>query len=360
MRKILLATTALAAVSMASSAFAMGADAKFTGSYDFGWMSISDDFKGPGDSDQTYGAGGVTITAESTGDNGLTYGMKGGIDFQDNTHSRDNGRAGSRDSGSTFIYVKGDFGEVSFGHQGNARGGFGVGSPTHAGGYGGADIRSPIRARWLEDNDTANNHVDDSTVTTDLVYAPHDIGGNDDAKVKYVSPSFSGFQFGADVQDSDSEGNEMSVGASFTTDIAGGSLKIAGNNHSNDMEGDAKKEAGNHLGVSFSQGAFTVTAGTYSGDKPRGDVKTERESTAFGLGFKVSDGFDVAASYTNAENTGTGIKEEGSFQSVTGSYTIAPGLKTQLGISQFEVNDKNDATRDNEGSSVTWELKFSF
>ena len=199
-----------------------------------------------------------------------------------------------------------------------------------------------------------------STYGHNLAYTPAGQGAayNDNAKVTYISPNFSGFTFGASFEDSDSaEDNPTSIGASYSMDLggmgSGTSLTLTGGSYSNNADGSAKSSDA-HYGASLSMGAMTLTASTYSGE--HGDI--DKDATEFGIGYQVSDELSLGAAFNTAESTGS-VDTEGDFQSVSGSYSIAPGLKTTLAFNQFDVSD-NEARTSNDGSSIVWQLEFGF
>ena len=116
-------------------------------------------------------------------------------------------------------------------------------------------------------------------------------------------------------------------------------------------------------------GAFSVTVSRYKG-KGTGpndnmmleNADLERDATEFGVGFTVSDQLSIAAALTNADTEfgGGTAAHEGSFRSVSGSYAIAPGLKTTLAMNQFDVEDKGTATSKNDGSEIVWQVEMAF
>ena len=392
MRKILLATTALAAVSVASGAVAQesqmmtanGNTLNIGGYYDFGWRSLSDDHNGVLDDANTYGESELFIDFENTADNGLTYGVQIDLEVVNGGNFGESGDAKNAEESS--IYVRGDFGEVHFGHDDGAYGRMILWAPTHAGTFSQDDAPA---AHFLMNNTDAprNRH----RVGTNLLHVSHSgVAYGDTAKITYVSPSFNGFKFAASVEDADgfakdtaqpvldannsrvggSRDNAQSFGASFGMDLGGGTMTVNGASWSNNADKDLKITE-NQLGVKYARGAFTVTlarAKNKSGN-------LEKEATQFGIGFKVSDELALGASHNSAEATlgkvgDTGYTdEEGTYQSLSGKYTIAPGLTTSLALNQFEVESKSHplvgaATvsdrADNSGSSIVWEVRFTF
>ena len=370
MKKILFATTALAAVSVASGSIAQesammsaaGNDLSIGGYYEFGWASVSDDYKGANAGDaRTYGDSELYIDFENTADNGLTYGVQ--IDLEIVNGSRHAESGPPKNAEESSIYISGDFGEIHLGHDDSAYGRFVLWTPTHEGTFSQDD--SIHGAKFLGATPT------DDREATALAHSSAG-GGNyyeDNAKIVYVSPSFNGFKFGASTLDSDTlADNPTAFGASYSGDIGPGSLTVKAATQTNNSDGSTK-QSDTHYGVGYDMGAFSVTISRYKGKGtgPQDNAMTqnadlERDATEFGVGFTVSDQLSIAAALTNAETGfgGTTPKQEGSFRSVSGSYAIAPGLKTTLAMNQFDVEDKNTATSKNDGSEIVWQVEMAF
>ena len=153
MKKILYATTAIAAVSAISAANAQesammsaaGNDLSIGGYYEFGYASRSDDRGGDdGGADSfTYGDSELYIDFETTSDAGLTYGVQ--LDFEvvnGNSHA-ESGPAKNAEESS--IYVSGNFGTIHLGHDDYASDLYNVWAPTHEGAFSQYDTINGIR-----------------------------------------------------------------------------------------------------------------------------------------------------------------------------------------------------------------------
>lgn len=418
MKKLLLATTALAAVAGISAASAQesqmmsagGNTLNIGGYYEFGWASHSDDFNGEenGADSKTYGDSELYIDFETTSDMGLTYGVQIDLEIVNGSRYPESGPAKNAEESS--LYVKGDFGTLHFGHDDNAYGRFITWAPTHEGATsqddniiggsgrfvrpataGAADTSTEDAAvtaaeaavtaaqtaydgtrsaanlaalneaeAFLADEQAARDALDptpESTYGHSLAYSGVGNYFEDNAKIAYVSPNFSGFQFGASVGDSDSsKDNPTALGASYSMDLgdmaSGVSLTLTAANYTNGADGDDKVED-TQYGITVGAGDLTLTATQYSGDV--GDE--EKETTEFGIGFSVNDRLSVGASTANAENDVA--QQEGSFQSISASYSLAPGLKTTIAVNQYDVEDNAELTS-NDGSEFVWQLEFGF
>ena len=443
MKKILYATTAIAAVSAISAANAQesammsaaGNDLSIGGYYEFGYASRSDDFGGDdaGGDSFTYGESELFIDFETTSDAGLTYGVQ--LDFEvvnGNSHAESGGAANADESS---IYVSGNFGTIHLGHDDYASDLYNVWAPTHEGafsqydtvhgiryGEGAAlrfiglatdpDMEASLRTAFEAGTDSdvsgvagignktaaitalANDidgtnptapemaaaratatsianavFLDDNTTlrglqqSVNLAYTASLTQGNDDAKITYVSPNLGGLSFGGSFADSDiSENSPTAFGGSFTGSVdripfvgGGFSYKLAAWQYGNG--GDELEEISTtHLGVNIGIGDLTLTAAQLSGDISA-TSEDEVETLELGAGYAVHDSLSVGFSTADAKNDDAG--EEGSFQSVSVSYTIAPGLKTTAAYNFYDV-EKSDDLIENSGTELVWQVEFAF
>ena len=444
MKKILYATTAIAAVSAISAANAQesammsaaGNDLSIGGYYEFGYASRSDDFGGDdnGADAFNYGDSELYIDFETTSDSGLTYGVQ--LDFEvvdGNSHAESGDDAKNAEESS--IYISGNFGTIHLGHDDYASDLYNVWAPTHEGAYSQYDtvhgIRygdgaiqpsnqdnttDPIadadatvftffnretganrgdndtraRAAVLRDNyltgeDTklttaevaafdgpgsgnslVDARVDNGTFkgkSVNLAYTASWTQGSDDAKITYVSPNLGGVSFGASFADSDTrEDSPTALGASFTGSVdripfvgGGFSYKFAGWQYGNNADG-LKEVKGTHYGLDIGFGDLTLTVAQFAGDISD-ENEYEVKTAEFGVGYAINDALSVGFSTADASNDDT--NEEGTFQSTSVSYTIAPGLKTTASHNVYEAVDR-DALLLNNGSEIVWQVEFSF
>ena len=442
MKKILYATTAIAAVSAISAANAQesammsaaGNDLSIGGYYEFGYASRSDDFGGDDNGSDTfnYGESELFIDFETTSDSGLTYGVQ--LDFEvvnGNQHDA-GGEASNADESS--IYISGNFGTIHLGHDDYASDLYNVWAPTHEGAYSQND--TVYGARYgdgaIEPNtrDNVTNPIGDNEATIFTLLSrgiagandPSDAavlarltelrnnyvtgkdtelmadevtmlsrnaaiterldGGNtlrgksfnlastasltqgsDEAKITYVSPSLGGISFGASFADGDSsENSPTALGASYTGSVdripfvgGGFTYKFSGWQYGNGADG-VKEVKRSHYGLNIGFGDLTLTVAQLDGDvsdKNAYEVKT----TEFGVGYAINDALSVGFSTADASNDEA--REEGTFQSTSVSYTIAPGLKTTASHNVYEAVDRN-ALLLNNGSEIVWQVEFSF
>ena len=397
MRKNLFATTAVAAMTLASGATAMesemgtamGNDVLLGGFYEFGVYSLDDDHKGPADSGDahTYGNGKLYIDFESTSDNDLTYGVH--IDMplawwkpHNESHDAIISRGAAKNSLEASIFLAGDFGRAILGHDDYAYDYFVTPAPTHDNAWSRYDFG--ISPSWLQTQGTSDT-ADDNRSRAFLGAPSNDllvVGGSlvrdtNDAKAVYLTPVIGGFQFGIGTQDDDrTKDNPLSFGASYTMgDLYGASLKLTfasyNNNQDTDMAAATMKQTQDSIGINVGFGDFTVTASSTgqeavigrdnASDLGIGDpVEVDKSNVEFGLGYNVSDVLAFGASQADAETEGTGINLEGTFSAITGKYQIAPGLHTALAYNIFEIEDTNNPSRNNKGTLFAWNVEFAF
>ena len=464
MKKILYATTAIAAVSAISAANAQesammsaaGNDLSIGGYYEFGYASGSDDRGGEenGADSFTYGESELFIDFETTSDAGLTYGVQLDFEVVNGNQHAESGDAANADESS--IYVSGNFGTIHLGHDDYASDLYNVWAPTHEGAFsqydtvhgirysgegaasrviglsadatavaqaradfvaGGNDdsqvdlstimdadgnpltlsvttrmqaitaLTSEINAAIAaDDNDNRTSaqamaaataiadgaFVDDNASGTtirglqdvNLAYTASWTQGNDDAKITYVSPNLGGLSFGGSFADSDSsENSPTAFGGSFTGSVdripfvgGGFSYKLAAWQYGNG--GDELAEVSTtHLGVNIGIGDLTLTAAQLSGDISE-TTEDEVETLELGVGYAVHDGLSVG--FSTADATNEDADEEGTFRSVSLSYTIAPGLKTTAAYNFYDVEKDDAQLLENSGTELVWQVEFAF
>ena len=433
MKKILYATTAIAAVSAISAANAQesammsaaGNDLSIGGYYEFGYASRSDDRGGDdnGADSFTYGDSELYIDFETTSDSGLTYGVQ--LDFEVVSGNRHVESGPAKNAEESSIYVSGNFGTIHLGHDDYASTSYNIWAPTHEGSLGqdnsihglrygeGAALRfidldtataaanraafaagdnvdigmtemqaaTALARTIMSDNATADQEfaeeladavfIDDNGTDVlrglqqdiNLAHTASLTQSDDNAKISYHSPNLGGLSFGASFADSDSsENSPTAFGASFTGSVdkipfvgGGFNYKLAGWQLGNGAD-DLEETSTTHLGVNIGIGDLTLTAAQLSGDISE-TTEDEVETLEFGIGYAVHDSLSVGFSTADANNNDTDA--EGTFQSVSVEYSIAPGLKTTAAYNQYEV-ERNEHLIANNGSELVWQVEFAF
>ena len=234
MKKLLIATSAVVGLGLVSADFAAAQlETSFSGLVRVRYTdSNATGQEGSLDTNRTQVAWAVTGTTDS----GLTYG--GQVTWQSGagkgTFNEDKGN----------IFVGGGFGTVTVGNVSAASSSLSAGVSGAA--SGGLDGDLTLRASGP--TITGNN------------------GGSD--RLLYVSPSFNGLTFAADVYtDDDNTENDggqkgMSAGIKYSGEFADGSFNIAAGLHrgSNDNVNNAKNARGYGIGADMTFGPITVGA----------------------------------------------------------------------------------------------------
>ena len=373
MKKIILATTALVSVAFAGNALAqesqmmsaMGNDIQIGGYYEFGYLDYSDDAQAAdvdGDGSRFYGDAEMFINFSAVSDAGLEYGVS--VELPINSGGRaDNIDTVSSDTDEASIYIAGDFGRVILGNNDHAGDSFQTWIGTDRT-YGQDDAVGPAFVNSAVDGNT------DSEI--DVAVKPHTVNApyGDNAKITYLSPSFSGFQFGVSMEDDGSaDDDSTSVGATYDFTVYGVdvTLKAAGYSEGND-------DSSTSYGATFGYGDFTFTAATaefdidHDGDgalADDGDENTtptpnaEPEVLGFGLSYDINDDLFVSAYYATSEDDVT--NQELSTTSVGARYTIAHGLTATAALNSFELEQgSGDDLIANEGEELVLQVEFSF
>ena len=119
MKKVLLATTALAALAFASASHAQDAPISFSGSAEFGFGGI-DDTNGDDESDFLSDVE-LDVAFTGTADFGISFSASLGLDVTDNfIETQDTGTSGGELNGVTIVISQEQFGTFSFGDTDDA------------------------------------------------------------------------------------------------------------------------------------------------------------------------------------------------------------------------------------------------
>lgn len=278
------------------------------------------------------------INAEGTADNGLVYGFQ--VEMNVDGH----------DDASTvkesYVYLSSNFGRINLGSEDGANYLLQVAAPS-------ADSNIDGIRQWINPLNGVGA----------IDYA-NDITGQEE-KVTYLSPVFSGFQFGAsytpDVNDLDTSGL-----SGFNLDNTGGDA----------WEGAARYEGVfNNVGFAVGAGYTRVDddGGLAAGDIDQWNVGLDLDIGAFGIGAAYTETnddaadldtwvvgadyttgpFQFGASYLNSDVVG------GDVDRYTGGviYTAAPGLTFRGSVSHIETDI---AGVSDDATSVLGGVQFNF
>jgi hypothetical protein len=271
MRKVLLATTALVAISGITAA---NADISISGNYEWEYTQT--------DAGSTFGDDShINIKATNAADNGMTFTAVTVL--------------GNGDMDSNHIKVDGDFGTVYLGDvDGNSA--------------------SSLMDGALGRNKDIEGQLGAGGQTTDLGTADTAIFLSGGADIIYMSPSVGGLQvgFGADLTDLDATTTDGAVDMAVTYSMAGVNLFTSG------TSGQAFDKS--NFGASASLMGLNIGVGsmTESGT-------SKAKSNDVGVNYTLANGLKIAA--LSSSGTGRNGTTKVKMSNFGASYAIVPGVK---------------------------------
>jgi outer membrane protein OmpU len=366
MRKILLATTALAAVAGFSSA----ANAQITvslGGYTEFFGAIYDNNVVNGTHREFQLESEIVIKADGKADNGLLYGTK--VELQNST-----GGAGPTGVGTdeASVYVGGFWGRVELGD------------------FDGAADTLAIYAPLVGVESIDGDYVDFVTVTgtgtrtgfalgnqpwnstTGAVKAPD---SSDATKIMYLTPRFAGFQAGfsytpengneaqsvVGVKNTSNYSDFLEFGLNYAGDFSGVTVAASATGTSGNGKGTTGSlalkdftawQVGGQVGYAgFKIGGgyvdaenFNVPVRTSSGDQHAWNAGASYTTgpIAVGVTYMDAEGYKAAPAIVGGALTGT-YAEKYELYGVSGAYTVAPGLVLQSDLMFFDEDLKRNA-----------------
>ena len=263
MRKVLLATTALVAMSVTGAQ----ADLSISGNYE--WEYTTDD------DGTTWGDDGhINIKAVNAADNGMTFTAVSVL-----TNSSDATTGANMEA--AYIKAEGDFGTLILGDYDDS-------------------------AATAMDGALGQNN--DIETQGGLTGANTAVGIGGDADITWMSPKMSGFQIGAskDLTDADASTTDGKTDMAVTYSMGGISGHYAA---SDDTSG---------FGIKGSVAGFTIAAGQMKEDG------TTTKANDLAVKYTLGNGITIAALTANGtDSTGTKVKAS----NFGASYSIVPGVK---------------------------------
>lgn len=323
MKKILLCSAALvgvaafAAPAMAQVDVTVGGHSK---NY-VGWFSQDDTLVGAGERHvDMIRESEVHFNAEGTADNGLTYGfhVETEVDGGDSSSVQE-----------SYLYLSSNLGRVNLGSEDGAAYLLQVAAPSADANIDG--LRQYINP--VNTGITGTPGVFDTYMSNDGLDYDQDLTG-DSEKLTYLSPNWSGFQFGLSyTPDLGDNGSANPTGAGF-----GSSPAKALNTSSNGaVLGDAYEGALRYEGT-FNNIGFAVGGG-YTKVNAEDDSAVFDDETEWNVGADFDIGaFGLGAAYTTTGNL-NGTKDlDVDTWVVGGDYTTGP---FQFGVSYLDQNFDN-------------------
>ena len=363
MKKNLLASSALAAAGalVASGAFAGSApiEIKVKG-YHEQWVGYGhqNNVNGAGEDVQDVDVqedSEIHFVGSMTTDNGLTFGVN--VQLEGNTQN---------DSiDESYLFVRGEFGEIVLGTENGAAYAMSYGIPSAGAGIDSGDV-----CNWGAPGGCFE------LATTNGNFARRD---NDGAKIRYISPRFSGFQFGASwvpeaTQDDDgfpTEGsnngvNEEGIGSvAVNYDNKFDDIRVrlsAAAQFITDANGTSENGAYNTgLGARLGFGEWTLSAAWHFMNDRSNTINYQN---TYGLGVMYASGKTAVSLSTVYADVDGWIANGGSHDEqltieLGGSYTLGPGVKA---AGSLFYNDRDNGPNGNstDGFAVVGGIKLNF
>ena len=280
MRKVLLATTALVAMSITGA----HADITISG-------NLETNYNNDGTSSSMGQDGNITLKASSTSDSGLSTLVVANMGIQ--------GRA--MDMEDSYMELSGDFGAIRMGNTDMA-----------------GDVKDGVLGRNSDVYSFGVNSVFPSGATD---YTDTQIMDNDsDTSISYYSPSISGLQvYGGAVID-----KEQVMGINYS--FSGFNLMY--------QNGSKAGLDENVIGVGFSMAGVSINMGK----KREKTVSTVTNSSDLNLKYSVSDALTVSYLIQKGKQGSTKHSKSG----LEAEYIIAPGVAAYVGLNNADNGTKSD------------------
>jgi len=315
MRKILLASTAIATTFAVASA---NAEVSISGGAAMHYSATSDNVtRATSDENLAIINDTITVSFSSVTDNGLALSYSTNLDA----------------SNSQNASISGDFGTITLSDTAHAAEAFDVTSPSMVGGHG--------------DLETAPKTSGDAEITN-VRYNEAELSELTGTNIAYYSPSVNGFSFGVSLGGISAADDVTTGGVKYTADMGGASVTIG-----YAASQGAANVSSNHLGAQVSMGNITVGIGNSTEEASTSD---KEEVTSAGISYVMNDQITLNAGTTSSDNT-LAAKELNT-TSVGVSYQIASGLTANLAHNEFEY--KTSGTTDNDGSIMNLIISMSF
>jgi hypothetical protein len=330
MRKVLLASTALVAVTGVASA-----DVSISAYSEAHYVEVSDD--------QTTAIDGVLSMSQNiyfsfseSADNGLSFGLDVEMMVDGNTDNTDVNTEESK------AYVSGDFGTIVVGSEDAADVLMRVGhnnGPTNTASGGDGWVTFAYK------NGTG-------------VLAPTGVqaggGTGDGDKIIYKSPSMAGVSFAASWTDGGSGESDTAFGAKYSTEMNGVSITIGAGVYDSGESTDTSEMS--NAGIGLGMGDLSV--GFNKSSKKTGTT-VDYSATQVGARYALNDDTTIGLGYTKGDDD-ISQGDEVEIVELGVEYTIAPGLGFNLGYGSFEVTDTSNTSNNNDGSYMNASIAMSF
>ena len=326
MRKVLLATTALATV--AGVASVASADVSISGVVQWQYTSISDDNSTRSSDSDMNSDNDITISFSTTTDSGITMSL---------SQNLSDGAAGTRTSS-----ISADWGTIEFtegSDSASAGSSYDVTAPGTSGGYGDAAGITDAAGAALTNGMSINE-----AVLTDA----------ENGAVNYHSPSINGLSFG--IGTSHQTRSDADSSTSYGIKYSGAAGDISYNVGYAAYDRGSNVES-SHIGFDISMGDITVGMGSANSKASSTD---DADVVSYGIVYAVNDSLSLSAGLNKSDNdmSSAATKKELEVTSIGAVYTIAPGLTASLASHSFDY--KVGGSTNNDGTVTQAEIKMSF
>jgi len=350
MKKVLLATTALFALSGISVA---AADVSISGHVRYHYDSWSDDKKDDGNTangnnnNSTSGDLQLWVKGKTVADSGLTY--EAAVRFRD---KGEDAASSQNNVDRRYLTISDDWGSLTLGRDW---------SPTYS-----MSLASDWRGTIAYGGGDA---VTNGTMIEDTFVSASTSGNND--KVAYRSPDISGFKFGLAFADAGktSKANSTEYALQYGMSAFGDGMVKVGYNAASQSAAtsadDATETDKSELGVEVTSGAWTASAVQFTKkSKPKvasAAMKDEHSGQEVEVAYKASDSLTVNLVYFKSQaDEGANKNDDYKWTGVGAKYSFAPGLYTSIGYKNFDYTDKDSKTLSNSGNTIRLRVHAGF
>lgn len=358
MKKTLLATTALFALSGVSVA---AADVSLSGHVRYHYDSWSDevvDADGSGNNNNSMDTDvEIWVKGNMVSDNGLTIAPEARIKGKDGKIARH------------YIKLSDDWGTLTLGRQHS------VGRTMSLDGEWRGTVsgaNAPAGASTTDVDDDLTVLTGDPLTTakgTQLMTNPAIGAYAGPAAVIYQTPNISGFKAGVYLSDAggESKANATDIALTYSLDAFGdGGLKaayISSSVNAKDGKATTKKQENNQIGFELNSGDFLASVvQTKKKATPKSEGMTDKQTgQEIELAYTASDSLTVnTVIFSSKVDEG---KSEGDKYKSTGigvKYTIAPGLYASLGYNTFTYTPNGAGAKKNKGNGMRLRVHAGF
>jgi outer membrane protein OmpU len=348
MRKVLLATTALVAMTGAAAA-----EVGLSGYYEFGYASMEDDLTT--DRDTMFTEGEIHFNFTNTTDNGMTIGFH----TQMVTHSHDD-RSTGEDMDSSYMSIASDMGTFRLGEYDSIESTF---ATYHPGGR-----------NMITGDDWTLGVVDSagSAITAGLKSSATGGAYGDVANVTYLSPSMGGLTFGmtyelgdntatasgGDYQSNNDSGDnaDTAIGMGYSTEVAGASVSVQAQVADNG-ESSSSKVKTTTIGTNISFGDISLAVSKVDYES---GTTTESDTMGYGIGYQVTDDLSIAVNLVDSEATVSSSTDDLDTTSYSVSYNIVPGLNFALALNSSDFVDSSATSNNMKSDEMRASIQASF